>query len=44
MYWATIKDLAFCQNVASVMHFRNRIGEEQETREQITRLNRRFRW
>lgn len=43
MYWATIKDPAFCQNVASVMYFRNRIGEEQETGEQITTLNRRFR-
>lgn len=43
MYWATIKDPAFCQNMASMKHFRNRIEKEQETEEQITRLNRRFR-
>lgn len=41
--WATIKDPAFCQNITSVKHFRNRTGEEQETEEQITRLNKRFR-
>lgn len=35
MYWATIKDPAFCQNMASVKHFRNRIGKEQGTEEQI---------
>lgn len=43
MYWATIKNPAFCQNIASVKDFRNRTGEEQETEEHITRLNRRFR-
>lgn len=34
-YWATIKDPAFRQNMASVKHLRNRIGKEQGTEEQI---------